>query len=288
MSEQAFPLADRRPPRHRRRLSLLRQCRTPGIERRTHRPAPPPTRSQDEMLLFYEVLSRAEESLTISYPALDDKAQDLPPSPYVVELQRMFGEAGHKIHCTPPQLSPVPDVAAVRRHGSRVRLAYDAYSLADWRVAAVAHAIERDGDRRLLAGIFSRADTQAARPRDRRRPADRPRPRPRRIVRPGRRPAHQPRRRRPARPAFRAAASVEPQPMGNVRRLPVQVFPRRTCSSSSRSATWCWKPISPAAAAGCTTCWPRSTANGRTLRGKRAPMRPTTKRAQFLAHLQQA
>ena len=51
------------------------------------------TRSQDEMLLFYEVLSRAEESLTISYAALDDKAQDLPPSPYVVELKRMFDEA---------------------------------------------------------------------------------------------------------------------------------------------------------------------------------------------------
>ncbi|HEX3600377.1 MAG TPA: UvrD-helicase domain-containing protein, partial [Lacipirellulaceae bacterium] len=34
-----------------------------------------PSRSQDEMLLFYEVISRAQESLTISYPAMDEKAQ---------------------------------------------------------------------------------------------------------------------------------------------------------------------------------------------------------------------
>ena len=57
------------------------------------------------MLLFYEVLTRATERLTISYPALDDKAQDLPPSSYVTELERLLD--GHAtIRRTEPQLSP--------------------------------------------------------------------------------------------------------------------------------------------------------------------------------------
>lgn len=46
----------------------------------------------DEMLLFYQVVTRPTESLTISYPALDDKAQSLEPSPYLAELRRVFGE----------------------------------------------------------------------------------------------------------------------------------------------------------------------------------------------------
>jgi hypothetical protein len=56
------------------------------------------------MLLFYEVLSRADKSLTISHPALDDKAQQLPPSPYVIELQRVFGDENRKqLEPRPPQ-----------------------------------------------------------------------------------------------------------------------------------------------------------------------------------------
>ena len=35
------------------------------------------TRAQEEMLLFYEVLSRAEKTLTISFPALDERGQVL-------------------------------------------------------------------------------------------------------------------------------------------------------------------------------------------------------------------
>ncbi|MEQ8839280.1 MAG: hypothetical protein RID07_20915, partial [Lacipirellulaceae bacterium] len=37
----------------------------------------------DEMLLFYQIVTRPTHSLTISYPALDDKAQPLEPSPYL-------------------------------------------------------------------------------------------------------------------------------------------------------------------------------------------------------------
>lgn len=149
MSEKSFPAADRVG-----RIATDADYRF--LVNATHQTAEPnnsqsvaaPTRAQDEMLLFYELLSRAQETLTISYPALDDKAQDLPPSPYVVELKRMVEGAGGKIHCTPPQLLPVPKSNTVG-------------SLPDWRTCAVAKAIERDGDRRLLAGIFANDNTQS-------------------------------------------------------------------------------------------------------------------------------
>ena len=44
----------------------------------------------DEMLLFFDMVTTATESLTLSYPALDAKAQPLPASPFLVELQRSF------------------------------------------------------------------------------------------------------------------------------------------------------------------------------------------------------
>jgi ATP-dependent helicase/DNAse subunit B len=131
---------------------------------------PPATRSQEEMLLFYEVLSRAEQSLTISYPALDDKAQDLPPSPYVLEIQRVFGgPIPGPLKPAAPQLSPVPSrtgepsrTSSSSKHSasaptsSQCRSARGTYSNAEWRLQAVARAIDSEGpDRRPLAGIFA-------------------------------------------------------------------------------------------------------------------------------------
>jgi ATP-dependent helicase/DNAse subunit B len=46
-----------------------------------------------EMLLFYQLVTRPTETLALSYPALDAKAQPLPPSPLLVELERAFGDA---------------------------------------------------------------------------------------------------------------------------------------------------------------------------------------------------
>jgi ATP-dependent helicase/DNAse subunit B len=43
-----------------------------------------------EMLLFYQLVTRPSESLTLSYPALDAKGQSLPASPFLVELERCF------------------------------------------------------------------------------------------------------------------------------------------------------------------------------------------------------
>jgi len=53
--------------------------------------AAPDIRLSDGMLLFYELVSRATQSLTLSYPALDAKGQSLPPSPLLTELQRSVG-----------------------------------------------------------------------------------------------------------------------------------------------------------------------------------------------------
>ncbi len=100
------------------------------------------------MLLFYEMLGRAEESLTISYPALDDKAQALPPSPYVLEVERILGsEALKQVRRATPYLSPVaPDKTT--------------YSIPDWRIQAVARAIDNESDIRQLAAIFSCPETK--------------------------------------------------------------------------------------------------------------------------------
>ncbi len=97
---------------------------------------------QEEMLLFYEVLTRAEESLTISYPALDDKAQVLPPSPYVTEILRTLGDAADQVKRTGPHLSPVPSVDE------------PPFDLTDWRIRAISQAVGKERDLRLLAGIF--------------------------------------------------------------------------------------------------------------------------------------
>jgi ATP-dependent helicase/DNAse subunit B len=45
-----------------------------------------------EMLLFYQLLTRPTATLTLSFPALDERAQTLPASPFLAELERTFGE----------------------------------------------------------------------------------------------------------------------------------------------------------------------------------------------------
>ena len=58
------------------------------------------------MLLFYEVVTRATRRLTLSYPALDAKAQPLLPSPYLVELKRTAADLIKETEEI--SLSPVP------------------------------------------------------------------------------------------------------------------------------------------------------------------------------------
>lgn len=64
-------------------------------------------RNQEELLLFYEVVTRPSKRLILSYPALDEKAQPLSPSSYLLEVERACG-AGVIPRWEEPDLSPVP------------------------------------------------------------------------------------------------------------------------------------------------------------------------------------
>jgi ATP-dependent helicase/nuclease subunit B len=97
-------------------------------------------RSCEEMLLFYEVITRATQRLTLSYPALDAMAQPLLPSPYLTELERCCGE-GQIARDDKVSLSPVP------QHPNP-------FSPVERRIKAVAELVEGDSGRlaRLISG----------------------------------------------------------------------------------------------------------------------------------------
>ncbi len=87
-------------------------------------------RSRFEMLLFYEVVTRATKKLVLSYPALDAAAQPLVASPYLSEVEQACG-VGRIPRNGQPHLASVPQTDDVR-------------SLRDFRVRAVANALAQD------------------------------------------------------------------------------------------------------------------------------------------------
>jgi ATP-dependent helicase/nuclease subunit B len=99
-------------------------------------------RMQEEMLLFYEVVTRATRRLYLSYPALDDSAQPLLPSPYLLEIQQACGE-GSILRTQRTDLRPVP-------------AGEEPLSAAQFRVKALADALS--GELSLLAGLLQSSD----------------------------------------------------------------------------------------------------------------------------------
>jgi ATP-dependent helicase/nuclease subunit B len=99
-------------------------------------------RNREEMLLFYEVVTRATKLLHLSYPALDDSAQPLTPSPFLQEVEQACGP-GRIQRVELNDLSPVPSD--------------DEPLLSDaaFRIKAVATAV--DGNIALLAGYVRRS-----------------------------------------------------------------------------------------------------------------------------------
>jgi len=95
-------------------------------------------RAQEEMLLFYELVTRATQRLHLSYPALDESAQPLSPSPYLTAVERACG-ADRIARTVDTQLSPVP-------------LAAEVYRPRDYRVLGVSQALQ--GKSKLLAGLW--------------------------------------------------------------------------------------------------------------------------------------
>jgi superfamily I DNA/RNA helicase/RecB family exonuclease len=103
-------------------------------------------RAASEMLMFYQSVARPTESLWLSYPALDAKAQPLMPSPFVTELLRCLGDEGPQ-----PIRQPL---------GLNAQLERPWRSPTDERRGAVLAA--RDGDARELKELVRR--DAAARP----------------------------------------------------------------------------------------------------------------------------
>jgi ATP-dependent helicase/DNAse subunit B len=139
MSEQAFPSPERAGKLYSE--TDYRFFANAADQSRAAAALPTLQRAQEEMLLFYEVLTRPSERLTISYPALDEKAQSLTPSPYVTEVERAILPAKvNHLRATRP--APLP--AETSPLGPR-----------DWRVRAMHDAIRPGGNLALLAGLFA-------------------------------------------------------------------------------------------------------------------------------------
>lgn len=97
------------------------------------------SRDHDEMLLFYEVVTRASRRIWFSYASLDAKAQELLPSPYLAEIESLIAfDDADRVDATDPR--PLYGV-------DRVPLSW-----ADWRVAATAQALK--GEHKLLGRLL--------------------------------------------------------------------------------------------------------------------------------------
>jgi RecB family exonuclease len=103
-------------------------------------------RPRFEMLLFYEVVTRATRRLVLSYPALDARAQPLSPSPYLTELEQAFG-LGRVQRSPVAELTSVPD-------------SDDVLSMRELRVRAVSQALA--GQRQLLEGLCRHPSARAS------------------------------------------------------------------------------------------------------------------------------
>jgi ATP-dependent helicase/DNAse subunit B len=119
-------------------------------------------RACEEMLLFYETITRANRRLWLSYSALDEAAQPLSPSPYLAEIERLF-QPGAISRRTELNLSPIPEET-------------EPLCRRDFRVKAIAMAIDgsprlagrwlnRPGDRDSTAALVASLATTAERSR---------------------------------------------------------------------------------------------------------------------------
>ncbi len=138
LSEKAFPPPDREDRLYSEAESQRLIAEGLPLVARTER-------NREEMLLFYEAMTRATQRLYLSYPALDDAGQPLSPSPYLAEVEQACGE-GKIARTEATDLSPVP-------------VDDEPLSPAEFRLKATALALE--GDLPLLAGLVHRAPAMA-------------------------------------------------------------------------------------------------------------------------------
>ena len=132
LAEQAFP-----PP-----LDVARLYSDAETSRLIASGLPLPSRQQrghEEMLLFYEVVTRATRRLTFSYPATDSKGEPLLPSPYLDEVIRICGSEKLGLKSV-ANLRPLPEIDRPR-------------STMELRIQAVEEAIS--GNTNLLATVVT-------------------------------------------------------------------------------------------------------------------------------------
>ncbi len=139
LSEKSFPFLGRDD-------CILNEADTSRLIERGLPLVPQSERGRHEMLLFYELVTRATRRLVLSYPALDPSAQPLSPSPYLSEVARVCGP-DRIARSGPPDLSVVPR-------------SDDVFCPRDSRARAVADAL--DGDATLLAELAGHPATQRA------------------------------------------------------------------------------------------------------------------------------
>ncbi len=99
--------------------------------------------NSEEMLLFYEVLTRATRRLFLSYAAWTEKADPLLPSPYLADVRRACGQtaiATVEVH----DLSPIPQED-------------QPFCESEWRVLAVSQAL--DGHPKSWASLCAASAT---------------------------------------------------------------------------------------------------------------------------------
>ena len=131
LSEKVFPPADREDRLYSEaEYARLIDAGLPFVARTE--------RTREEMLLFYEAITRAGKRLYLSYPALDESAQPLLPSPFLREVEQAFGP-GRIPRIERADLRPIPPDD-------------EPVSEAEFRVKAIATALE--GNVALLAGLF--------------------------------------------------------------------------------------------------------------------------------------
>jgi ATP-dependent helicase/DNAse subunit B len=115
----------------------------------------------DEMLLFYELVTRADKHLFLSYPALDDAAGPLLPSPYLLEIEQLFDDGAMKrLDATNPHPlfaldSPVLSPAEARTKGVAEAIAGEPALLRDY-----VHQINHPVAENVLAGLVMAHDRQ--------------------------------------------------------------------------------------------------------------------------------
>ncbi len=102
-------------------------------------------RGHEEMLLFYEVITRATEQLTFSYPATDAKGEPLLPSPYLDEVIRICGSDRLGLTAV-TNLRPLPEVDTP-------------LSSMEMRIQAIEDALS--GDTATLAAVVETGDVSS-------------------------------------------------------------------------------------------------------------------------------